>query len=74
MSPQRGQAVLQSLANNNEGSIEHIHLVVGATKQAFRVCVRYITEPAYMTIDPYSCLTDGFFVPYVESDRSSGFA
>ncbi|MDQ2945504.1 MAG: gamma-glutamyltransferase, partial [Acidobacteriota bacterium] len=55
------------LGEYNEGSIEHIHLVVEATKQAFRVRDRYITDPAYMTIDPQSCFTDEFLAPYVDA-------
>lgn len=37
-------------------SAEYVHLCVEATKQAFRVRDRYITDPAYMTIDPRGVL------------------
>jgi gamma-glutamyltranspeptidase/glutathione hydrolase len=44
-------------------SADYVHLVVEATKQAFLVRDRYITDPDYMTIDPQSCLTDEFLSP-----------
>jgi len=50
-------------------SIEYIHLVVEATKQAFAVRDMYVTDPAYMTIDPQECLTDAFLEPYVSAIR-----
>ena len=34
------------------GSADYVHLVVEATKQAFLVRDEYITEPAFMTVDP----------------------
>ena len=37
-------------------SAEYVHLCVEATKQAFRVRDRYITDPAYMTVDPRELL------------------
>jgi len=36
---------------------EYVHLCVEATKQAFRIRDRYITDPAYMTIDPRELLS-----------------
>lgn len=38
-------------------SAQYVHLCVEATKQAFRVRDRDITDPAYMTLDPQSLLT-----------------
>ncbi len=35
---------------------DYVHLCVEATKQAFRVRDRYITDPAYMTVDPRDLL------------------
>lgn len=52
-----------------EGSVEYVHLVVEATKQAFAVRDRYVTDPDHMTIDPQSCLTDAFLQPYVDAIR-----
>lgn len=42
---------------------DYIHLVVEATKQAFSIRDRYVTDPCFMTIDPQSCLTDEFVSP-----------
>lgn len=39
---------------------EYVHLVVEATKQAFSVRDRYITDPDHMAIDPQTCLAEGF--------------
>ncbi len=33
-------------------SADYVHLAVEAVKQAFRIRDRYITDPAYMTVDP----------------------
>ena len=37
-------------------SADHVHLVVEATKQAFKMRDRHITDPAYMSVDPQSLL------------------
>lgn len=37
-------------------SAEYVHLCVEATKEAFRVRDRFITDPAYMTVDPRDLL------------------
>lgn len=37
-------------------SAEYVHLCVEATKQAFRVRDRHVTDPAYMQIDPQQLL------------------
>jgi gamma-glutamyltranspeptidase len=50
-------------------SVEHVHLVVEATKQAFLIRDQYITDPDYMKVDPQSCLTDGFLAPYAAAIR-----
>ncbi|MCB1884610.1 MAG: gamma-glutamyltransferase family protein [Geminicoccaceae bacterium] len=41
-------------------SPDYVHLVVEATKRAFAVRDRYITDPDHMDIDPQDCLEDGF--------------
>ena len=56
---------------------DYVHLVVEATKQAFLIRDRYITDPSYMTIDPQSCLADEFVSPLanaikLEKTRSTG--
>jgi oxamate amidohydrolase len=38
-------------------SADYVHLCVEATKQAFRVRDRYLTDPAYMKVDPRALLT-----------------
>lgn len=53
------------LARYAVDSVEYIHLVVEATKQAFAVRDRYVTDPDHMTIDPQECLTEDFLAPYV---------
>jgi len=50
-------------------SLEHVHLVVEATKQAFRIRDQYITDPDHMKIDPQACLTDTFLAPYADAIR-----
>lgn len=39
-------------------SADHVHLAVEATKQAFMVRDRCITDPAFMTVDPEYLLSD----------------
>jgi gamma-glutamyltranspeptidase/glutathione hydrolase len=46
-------------------SSEHVHLVVEATKQAFLIRDKFITDPDYMKVVPQDCLTDAFLAPYV---------
>ena len=58
-----------NLAQYQEDSVEYIHLVVEATKQAFKIRDQYVTDPAYMTIDPQSLLSDEFLAPYVKAIR-----
>jgi gamma-glutamyltranspeptidase/glutathione hydrolase len=41
-----------ALAGVAADSADHVHLAVEATKQAFMVRDRCITDPAYMTVDP----------------------
>jgi oxamate amidohydrolase len=38
------------------GGADYVHLAVEAVKQAFRIRDRYITDPAYMTINPAAFL------------------
>jgi len=45
------------IGNASPGSAEYVHLCVEATKQAFGVRDRYLTDPAYMTVDPRDLLT-----------------
>lgn len=52
-----------------QDSLEYIHLVVEATKQAFRVRDQYICDPASMKVDSQTCLTDAFLKPYVDAIR-----
>jgi gamma-glutamyltranspeptidase/glutathione hydrolase len=40
-------------------SADYVHLAVEATKQAFLVRDRHITDPAYMTVDPQQLLDAG---------------
>ena len=44
------------LGRVDSGSADYVHFIVEATKQAFRVRDRHITDPAYMTIDPQQLL------------------
>lgn len=53
------------LARYEVDSAEYVHLIVEATKQAFAVRDRHITDPDHMTIDPQDALTDAFLAPYV---------
>ena len=50
-------------------SVEHVHLVVEATKQAFRIRDLHITDPDYMRVDPQSCLSSDFLAPYAAAIR-----
>jgi gamma-glutamyltranspeptidase len=58
-----------NIGQYKEDSLEYIHLVVEATKQAFAIRDRYVIDPAYMSIDPQSILTDEFLAPYVAKVR-----
>jgi gamma-glutamyltranspeptidase/glutathione hydrolase len=44
------------LASVQADSADHVHLAVEATKLAFGLRDRYITDPAHMTVDPQSLL------------------
>ena len=44
------------LGNVQPDSADYVHLVVEATKQAFLVRDRHITDPAFMTVDPQQLL------------------
>lgn len=58
-----------NLGRYQEDSLEYVHLVVEATKQAFLIRDRYVSDPAYMTIDPQACLKDEFLSPHVNAIR-----
>lgn len=49
-------AVYQRLGVAEAEGFDFVHGLVEATKQAFRVRDRYVTDPAYMTVDPASFL------------------
>jgi gamma-glutamyltranspeptidase/glutathione hydrolase len=51
-----GVAERAGLATVAPDSADHVHLLVEATKQAFRVRDRHVTDPRYMTVDPQSLL------------------
>ncbi|NKB22750.1 MAG: gamma-glutamyltransferase, partial [Alphaproteobacteria bacterium] len=40
------------------GGFEHVHAIVEASKRAFRVRDRYVSDPAYMSVDPIDFLSD----------------
>jgi gamma-glutamyltranspeptidase len=44
------------IGKTGPATADYVHLCVEATKQAFRVRDRYITDPAYMTVDPRDLL------------------
>jgi gamma-glutamyltranspeptidase len=48
-----------------QDSLEYVHLMVEATKQAFLIRDQYVCDPEHMRIDPQTCLTDTFLAPYV---------
>jgi gamma-glutamyltranspeptidase len=50
-------------------SAEHVHLVVEATKQAFRIRDEHIADPDHMRVDPQSCLSSDFLAPYAAAIR-----
>ena len=51
-------AILDRLRIDRAGAAtpDYVHLCVEATKQAFRVRDRHVTDPAYMTVDPRALL------------------
>lgn len=58
------------LERRDPESAAYVHHIVEATKQAFLIRDRYITDPAYMTIDPQSALDPDFLAPYLAAIRS----
>ena len=44
-------------------SADFVHLLVEATKQAFLVRDRYVTDPAYLALDAQELLDDAFLAP-----------
>jgi gamma-glutamyltranspeptidase/glutathione hydrolase len=53
------------LRRYREDSLEYVHLVVEATKQAFLIRDRYVCDPLHMAVAPQELLTDDFLAPYV---------
>jgi gamma-glutamyltranspeptidase/glutathione hydrolase len=54
-----------AIADVPADGVDHIHLIVEATKQAFAVRDRYVTDPEDMTIDAQDALREEFLAPYV---------
>jgi oxamate amidohydrolase len=52
------------IANVAVDGVDYVHLIVEATKQAFRVRDAHVTDPDHMTLDPQDALTDAFLAPY----------
>lgn len=50
--------VYQRLGVHKAETFEYIHGLVEATKQAFRIRDRHVTDPVYMSVDPSQFLTD----------------
>ena len=50
--------ILERLGAAEPESADFVHGVVEATKQAFRVRDRHVTDPRYMEVDPQSLLAD----------------
>ncbi len=59
-----------NLGQYEADSAEHVHLVVEATKQAFRIRDQYITDPDHMKVAAQDCLTDAFLAPYLAAIRT----
>ncbi|NKB58480.1 MAG: gamma-glutamyltransferase [Alphaproteobacteria bacterium] len=53
--------VFSRLGVSEAEGFEFVHGLVEATKQAFRIRDRYVTDPAYMDVDPQSYLNDETF-------------
>ena len=62
-------AILDRLgvARYREDSVEYIHLVVEATKQAFLMRDQYVCDPDHMSVEPQACLSDTFLAPRVKA-------
>ncbi|MGB0577369.1 MAG: gamma-glutamyltransferase family protein [Alphaproteobacteria bacterium] len=50
--------ICERLGISEPEGFAHVHAIVEASKRAFRVRDRYISDPAYMTIDPVDYLSD----------------
>lgn len=50
--------IFEKLGVARAESFEHVHGLVEATKRAFAIRDRYVTDPAHLTADPASFLTD----------------
>lgn len=53
--------IFEQLGVQRADSFEHIHGLVEATKRAFLIRDRHVTDPAFMTSDPAGFLTDAVF-------------
>ncbi|HEU0231387.1 MAG TPA: gamma-glutamyltransferase family protein [Burkholderiaceae bacterium] len=56
-----------NIGQYEEGSVEYVHLMVEATKQAFLMRDRYVCDPIHMSVEPQACLSDAFLAPYVKA-------
>ena len=50
--------ICERLGVSEAEGFAHVHAIVEASKRAFRVRDRYVSDPAYMTVDPSDFLTD----------------
>ncbi|MCG8545861.1 MAG: gamma-glutamyltransferase family protein [Alphaproteobacteria bacterium] len=50
--------IYERLGIRDAESVEYVHALVEATKRAFRVRDRYVTDPDYMTVEPGDFLQD----------------
>lgn len=62
-------ALLDRLALHRyrEDSLEYVHLVVEATKQAFLIRDRYVCDPLHMAVPAQELLSDAFLAPYADA-------
>jgi gamma-glutamyltranspeptidase/glutathione hydrolase len=58
-----------NLGSYREDSVDYVHLVVEATKQAFLIRDRYVCDPLHMAVAPEHLLSDAFLAPYAASIR-----
>jgi gamma-glutamyltranspeptidase/glutathione hydrolase len=52
------------LNSYREDSVDYVHLVVEATKQAFLIRDRYVCDPLHMAVPVDELLSDAFLAPY----------
>ncbi len=53
--------IFDKLGVQRADSFDHIHGLVEATKRAFLIRDRHVTDPAFMSVDPASFLTEAVF-------------